>query len=90
MTNYEKLKIKHKITIIILITGLISFILSFSITDTKIMSNIGSISLAVIIIDFFIFKHYKKTLKQAEIIRIGTEQAIKNNEKEKTEQNQIN
>lgn len=81
MTDYEKLKRKYKITIWVLVIGILLLIFSISIDNAKLMSILGSISLVLVIIDFFIFKHYQKTLKQAKTIKIGTEQAIKDGNK---------
>ena len=89
MTNYEKLRKRYKITIWILIIGFLLFILSLTTTNEEIMSTLGPISLMIVVTDFFIFKYYKKILEQADIIKIGTEQAIKDNENtNNTKQNQ--
>lgn len=78
MTSYEKLKKKYKITIWILIIGLLLLIYSITTTNATIMSIIGPLSIGIVVIDFFIFKNYQKKLRQAEIVKIGTEEANKN------------
>ena len=78
MTGYEKLRAKHKTTLIIHIVAIIGFLSVFTMTKTG--SIISMISLFLFFINLPFYKRYSKKFNHAEEIKMGTEQANKKQE----------